>query len=781
MNLRTRGRATSVVAALALLGALVAPTQVIAATDPVDTTTILEKGHIDAFHVSIKDDGSVRLALSDDATASHLLRTPESVKMVVKDASQTTFKPTASVPEDLKGQTVYRLPLSQNPNLIWPGWDTNGMKDSFGPNAAVDYEVEATGPGDIWMWQQDEEGTVLSVLADGALKLNPTGTIHQGFPGHTHTNWAFSEPGTYSLEVTAQVTSELGNATSNTATYTFVVAPSLSITGTQDSYTEDSQIALSADGDVVGGTYRWSIDGTTVPEQTGSQLLLNADTELNGASVTVDQIGSVGTVFATSSPVLLNIVEPTPEQTIAIKGLAHHYHQGSFISLEIETNPAIESGLYEWFMQRKDQNEPSRMDQVTGSTFLTHAEQALDGAVITANLLSEDGSSILASAEPVVLSVNDHGDPAFNIVMISGLRDQYQIGESIDLTASVNPVSYLKRYQWEIKTAVDSEWRPIDGENSSAYSLEATEDLRGAQVRAVLTYNDGARYVVSDPVTLNVNTKQPVETVLSITGLQDTYDVDQVANLTAVQTPPSEEDHYHWFIKRGTDTDYKVIPGAATENLAYTITEEDNSATIIAKLYNHGHEVLAESAPVALTVNTKQPVDPTLPEAQKPSLAPAVPDAKQLEEVAAGGITLDKSSAKAGETVTIKVDSGIEEGGKWIAAWHFSTPTLLGGDWLLTAADGTVKVQIPLDTKAGDHRIAVFDRNGSLLGWQPISITAAPTPGTGDKPEQPKKPAAQMPATGAAISPLLIGGAAMLIVVGAALVLSRRRSDVVDR
>ncbi|MBL5973730.1 MAG: hypothetical protein D3X82_08205 [Candidatus Leucobacter sulfamidivorax] len=426
MNLRTRNRAGAIAVALAMAGALLAPTQASAADAPLTNPVALEKGHIDAFFTTLNDDGSPLLVLSDEATGSHINRTPESVDLVVKEAALHTYSPTAFVPPALQGATVYRLPANANPNLIWPGWDTNGLKPVYGDNVSVEFEANVTGPGDVWMWQLDIEGELVSMLTSGEYRLNPSGRILQSFPSHTHTNWAFTAAGEYQLTVTAHVSGNGLTATSNTAVYTFVVAPTLAIAGAESSYADGADIVLSAASTpaVTGGSYEWTVNGTVVTDQTGPQLSLTAGQDLDGANVAARLIGDVGSEIAAAPAVTLAVDEPAaPEQAIAITGLSHHYHQGSPISLSITADPAVENGSYEWFVQRVDQAAPVRVEGATSASLTLAAEQALDGAQVTARLLDADGTTELAAAQAVTIDIDDHGAAPFNEVTLSGAAE----------------------------------------------------------------------------------------------------------------------------------------------------------------------------------------------------------------------------------------------------------------------------------------------------------------------------------------------------------------------
>src|SRR5690606_19248110 len=115
-------RGGALVGVLALAGGLALPTVAVAADEVLDDPIRFDSGHIDAFALSATTDGTVRLALSEDITGSHVLRTPESVELLVHSDAYSTNLPAAALPAGVP-TTVSHLPLTQDHDLIWPGWD----------------------------------------------------------------------------------------------------------------------------------------------------------------------------------------------------------------------------------------------------------------------------------------------------------------------------------------------------------------------------------------------------------------------------------------------------------------------------------------------------------------------------------------------------------------------------------------------------------------------------------------------------------------------------------
>jgi 5'-nucleotidase len=117
---------------------------------------------------------------------------------------------------------------------------------------------------------------------------------------------------------------------------------------------------------------------------------------------------------------------------------------------------------------------------------------------------------------------------------------------------------------------------------------------------------------------------------------------------------------------------------------------------------------------------------------------------------------VDDTSVVPGQSVT--VDVGSDRAGTYVAAFLYSAPVSLGG-WTLVDADGVVDVDIPTNAPAGEHRIAIQDAAGTVIGWTTVTVLDP----------------SGLAATGTDPAPGLLIAVA-LIVVGAGLAISRRRA-----
>lgn len=193
----------------------VQPTPTAQPTQPSDSAQVwLADGHTDIFHVTASGD-KLGLDLREDITGSHVVRDPERVGLRVKEQALVDLPD--GVPGAPRG---YLLPLTQDPALLWPGWDTNAV--AAAGIGRVDIQVlSVSGPGTVHVFSLDMLGSVSSLLADGGTSL--PGTIVAAQPSHTHANWVFTAPGDYTMSVQASATKDGKRLESPVRTYTWKV------------------------------------------------------------------------------------------------------------------------------------------------------------------------------------------------------------------------------------------------------------------------------------------------------------------------------------------------------------------------------------------------------------------------------------------------------------------------------------------------------------------------------------------------------------------------------
>ncbi|HEU5149325.1 MAG TPA: choice-of-anchor M domain-containing protein [Iamia sp.] len=130
-------------------------------------------------------------------------------------------------------------------------------------------------------------------------------------------------------------------------------------------------------------------------------------------------------------------------------------------------------------------------------------------------------------------------------------------------------------------------------EGTYTLTFEVTGQMAGgaAVTTGLVDYTFTVGELPADPVTS-----------LSISGMAGSYDAGDEVTLTAVQDPVTDLDHYHWFTRCAGATEWTIVPGVGGGTYAFTAAEDLDGCEYQVRLYGDGHAVVAESAPVTLSI-----------------------------------------------------------------------------------------------------------------------------------------------------------------------------------
>ena len=237
-----------------------------------NTKVVLDHGHVDVFHVGLTG-GKLDLKLKEDVTGSGVIHEPQDVDLQVKDSAFV------DVPRQFPGAPrAYVLPMTQNQDLLWPGWDT------MSTGKPVDLVVDSVqGPGKVHLFTTDISGTAVSQLTSGGTAL--TGTISVPSPTHVHANWVFTKPGVYTMTVHAAS----GVMRSTTKTYTWRIGGDATAAPSSSASAEPSESASPSDATHDGGTPAPISD--TVPQEDVRAQQKNAGTQHTNAAADPSALG----------------------------------------------------------------------------------------------------------------------------------------------------------------------------------------------------------------------------------------------------------------------------------------------------------------------------------------------------------------------------------------------------------------------------------------------------------------------------------------------------------
>ena len=183
-------------------------------------------GHVDLGPRLI--DGLWRAGLRHDAETGAVWRDPNQTVLRVNDAAIMTAPDSADYPflADVAGKPVYVVPQTQNPSVVWLGWNTQDPAVTATIDRGLTMRVgPVSGPGRAWLFLQSGTFGKPLLLADSGAA---PGDVWIDSGTHVHANWAFSAPGTYTATVTFLGTTTAGEAVAASTTLRFAVGDATS-------------------------------------------------------------------------------------------------------------------------------------------------------------------------------------------------------------------------------------------------------------------------------------------------------------------------------------------------------------------------------------------------------------------------------------------------------------------------------------------------------------------------------------------------------------------------
>ena len=190
-----------------------------------------EASEISAGHVDLGPrliDGQWRAGLRHDAESGAVWRDPNQTVLRVSDAAIMTAPDSADYPflADVAGKPVHVIPQTQNPSVVWLGWNTQDPAVTATIDRGLTMRVgPVRGPGRAWLFLQSGTFGKPLLLADSGAA---PGDVWIDSGTHVHANWAFSQPGTYTATVTFLGTTTAGEAVNASTTLRFAVGDAAS-------------------------------------------------------------------------------------------------------------------------------------------------------------------------------------------------------------------------------------------------------------------------------------------------------------------------------------------------------------------------------------------------------------------------------------------------------------------------------------------------------------------------------------------------------------------------
>ena len=460
---------------------------------------VLSNGHMDIFYPFMLND---KLIMGFEANS--MLYKPENITMKVGKSSYST-KPFDNYKNKLpfdasKGYWLLDESGNKQDKELFPGWDTSVARYAVGaenPDGAtadiVVQKVIAPKGGKVLVWETDKnkQGESIAksfeyqdkddVEGEEGSRFELPGVIHQPQVIHQHTNWVFTQPGTYKLEVYAVIKNKKTQKTitTNTAEYTFEIAAS-----------NNHTVPL----------------GSTIKERGKAEIpVLDANTK--------DEDPSDNPECKDGQLCILGIRN---------KGLHPHYHSyeiGGDLNLytymdglkEKIASGEIKRPTYRWCITRADEQEGTEGTCFMGERLILPPEPAMNNMQVSVSVTAFEGIFDFGKDRATgKIVVEDHGADGRPVVAIKG-KNKVNVGETVHLNAKLysprvpvvnggagdpeEPVtSIVKKYRWMIKKDGEKNFTNIPMAEGKSLDLVVDESMQDAVIRASLVLDDGTLY-----------------------------------------------------------------------------------------------------------------------------------------------------------------------------------------------------------------------------------------------------------------------------------------------
>lgn len=318
---------------------------------------------------------------------------------------------------------------------------------------------------------------------------------------------------------------------------------------------------------------------------------------------------------------------------------------------------------------------------------------------------------------------------------------EYFVGQTVTLTA-MSPANAAPGSSYRWYATKPGETTPVldEKQKTATYTEKPTRALDGTSVYVEHLGPDGTVLDKSDPQAISVRAL-PATTNLTVTADQQSYPVGATASFTSAQNPPTADEHYHWYLRKPGEESYEWIEESRLADQKLPITADLDGAEITARLFNADHAILAESAPLRISVTgAATPAAKVEVSSVKPAYAP-------------GETATFTATGAAPDSV---IDWSVRKNGE-------NDYTALGDN------HGTTLSQ-PVDTAwhGSEIRAVVRDRSGAPLGEAMVPIVRV------------EEAAAREDTSSDTPVGLVIGGVVVLVVLigaGTFFARSRRKTD----
>ncbi len=236
---------------------------------------VIAEGHVDMGPKFV--DGKWQLMIHDDhgqepvwrTFANTVLQSKDSAKMPVPDDPRYSFV------QAKPGEEVFVIPQTEAAGVVWPGWNTQDPEVVSRLGDGMNLTLESVeGPGQMTLYLENGNFSAPALLWDSTKKEQQKIWVDPNT--HTHANWVFTAPGTYTATVSASAKLADGSEVKDTQQIRFAVGDSTDAQALLDRPTEAGDGQAQQDGTGQDGADQEAAPAESASNersQTGTQSL----------------------------------------------------------------------------------------------------------------------------------------------------------------------------------------------------------------------------------------------------------------------------------------------------------------------------------------------------------------------------------------------------------------------------------------------------------------------------------------------------------------------------
>ncbi|GAB2477130.1 hypothetical protein GCM10027063_17800 [Promicromonospora xylanilytica] len=512
---------------------------------------------------------AVGATLKEDQVFRWLLRTQGYTSTVVaqSDAGATYSREVDALADDTEiSVTVYdsaaRTTVAESPwvpiTVVGQGdrpviTATEGFHDPLLPGDAIEFTVSGRelGEGESIAWGFVPYGAYFgAIIPEYEWDATYTDDARTTVRLRSKVNAPETRP--YSGPLTASVVKDGVTIARSSFEPVITGHRELNVTGHRNLYREGGAVTMDAsvypvrEGDDL--TYTWNFTKGDVTEVWGAEQQATAaltgpelsPAEHDGGTLRLD-VHSDGLLAQQSQRYPINVTDDLTSQILEIGTLAGHYHQGDALDLTLTVDPEpLDGDVLEWQWRWPGSEDWKTMTGVEDDVFATYAEQALDGVEIRAVLTYSDPGTAPVVSETRTVHVDDHGAPARQQVAVAG-ETTYPEGETVTLSAEVEPGTVLTAFRWERKAAAADEFVVVEGENGATLTFEAAAADHGSEYRATAMTPSGQVGYGPSPATALTVTEAVEEPAVEEPAVEEPGVEEPAVEEPGVEEPGTDE------------------------------------------------------------------------------------------------------------------------------------------------------------------------------------------------------------------------------------------------